>query len=153
MKRCFKCRVLLPLSEFYKHPMMADGHLGKCKTCAKRDVKENYVARREQYARYERKRNKKPERRAAAIIYQRNGRARNPERKLVRQIVTHAMRSGKLTRKPCRICGSTKKIQAHHPDYSRPLDVEWLCFVCHREHAHGQTVSKRMRSRIQGAVQ
>jgi hypothetical protein len=56
MKRCFKCGREKPTEDFYPHPMMADGLLGKCKPCTRRDVRENYERRRGQYLAYERRR-------------------------------------------------------------------------------------------------
>lgn len=37
-KKCFKCGSTKPVSDFYKHPQMGDGFLGKCKVCTKRDT-------------------------------------------------------------------------------------------------------------------
>jgi len=40
------------------------------------------------------------------------------------------LRRGMLTKVPCEKCGSPKS-QMHHPDYSKPLEIIWLCRPCH----------------------
>lgn len=63
--------------------------------------------------------------------------ARNPERaKISKQAtdkVLKAIKKGILTRpSTCEACGITGvRIEAAHSDYSRPLDVRWLCRPCH----------------------
>jgi len=62
---------------------------------------------------------------------------RYPERVKCRQLVTNALSSGKLKRpSTCSSCGGKCKPHAHHDDYSKPLDVDWLCRHCHRK-LHG----------------
>ena len=135
-KTCFKCGEEKEIDDFYKHPAMSDGHIGKCKECAKKDVSKNYADKREYYAEYERERFKRPERKEAAIIYQRKRRAKDPDKYVANGIVARAIRGGYLIPQPCAEC-SAEKAQAHHEDYSEPLVVEWLCRKHHLKR-HGK---------------
>lgn len=59
---------------------------------------------------------------------------RNGERRAVQTILRAALRDGRLTRpETCQFCGKKCKPDGHHPDYTKPLDVIWLCRVCHKE--------------------
>lgn len=57
--------------------------------------------------------------------------ARHPARAHVPCKVYRAIRSGKLTKGPCEECGRANAV-AHHDDYSKPLEVRWLCQSCHQ---------------------
>lgn len=54
-----------------------------------------------------------------------------------RKIVGIAVSAGILIRMPCTECGDLET-QAHHNDYFKPLDVEWLCRKCHMGKYHSQ---------------
>jgi hypothetical protein len=58
---------------------------------------------------------------------------RNPEKREAQVAVGHAIRDGRLSKEPCEKCGDSK-VQGHHDDYSKPLDVRWLCPTHHAEH-------------------
>lgn len=61
----------------------------------------------------------------------------------VRRLANAAVQLGILRRQPCEVCGG--RAEKHHPDYSRPLDVKWLC----REH-HLAVHGKKLRKRLEG---
>ena len=54
----------------------------------------------------------------------------------------YALRTGRLTRGPCEMASveCSGPIQAHHDDYSKPLEVRWFC-----RHHHGAVDGHKMR--------
>ncbi|MGE0190258.1 MAG: hypothetical protein AB7Q04_13355 [Steroidobacteraceae bacterium] len=149
-KACFKCGVRKSLSGFYKHQMMGDGYLNKCKECTKSDARKNRENNLEYYQEYDRKRSDFPHRKKLRKIVAKRW-ATNPKlkkrmvelrkkwcvnntiKRAAHHIVSNSIRDNKLVKKPCEVCG-LKKVHAHHDDYTRPLDVRWLCIKHHAEH-------------------
>jgi len=146
-KVCFRCNQAKPIDSFYAHPGMADGRLGKCKECTKADTRANRELRKDYYQKYDRERANIPKRVAARKAHEKtDAYAKSHKRSTAKWLVSNrtrrkaqiavgnAIRSGLLARQPCHICG--RDAEAHHPDYSRALDVVWLCSAHHaRLHA------------------
>lgn len=130
-KRCFKCLCEKPLADFYKHSEMSDGHLNKCKDCTKADVKKHRQEHWESVRAYDRLRASQPSRVATRLRVVSEYNKQFPNRKRANSAVAHALRSGKLKKQPCWVCGGNAV--AHHPDYDRPLDVVWLCQPHHKQ--------------------
>lgn len=65
--------------------------------------------------------------------YKRARRAVHLETRLKEQVRAFSnvyVKRKRLKRLPCEFCGD-KKAEMHHWDYTRPLDVTWLCKICH----------------------
>jgi hypothetical protein len=102
---------------------MKDGHLNKCKDCTKLDMK-LHREQSERPRKYDLERAKRPERKAKILEAQKQRRIKYPEKEKAHRIVYYAIKSGKLASQLC-FCGN--KAQAHHDDYSKPLEIKWLC--------------------------
>lgn len=131
MKACYRCGDVKPLVDFYRHPHAKDGHINKCKSCTKHDVRK-HRADHDSVREYDRQRAKRPERRAANRKVVVNWRECHPEKYKAQTAVSNAIRDGKLKKgTECEVCGTKRNLHAHHDDYSKPLGVRWLCARCH----------------------
>lgn len=131
MKVCKDCGFNKPLSEFYKHPLMTDGHLGSCKEC-RRSYARQHRADDPEVRDRDNARSKTTARREHLRANAKRWIEKHPERYRAHNAANNAIRDGKLKRKrSCEKCGSRKSLHKHHVDYSRPLDVIWLCARCH----------------------
>ena len=135
MKKCFKCLVEKPLSDFYVHSRMADGHLNKCKSCTKKDVRDNrFGPNRDKVLNLDRSRAKLDHRKQLKKINSEKNRIQFPDRSSARQKLLRAVKNGKVFKWPvCAVPECNLPPEAHHPDYKSPLDVVWLCPAHHRQ--------------------
>lgn len=133
-KICSECKRSLPLSEFSKRAGTPDGLQDRCKSCFSRYNRERYARNKEKIRtdiyRYRRE---NPD---AVLASRLRACRKSPTHRNAYRAVEAAIDAGALRRPDrCQGCGcdgSLHRIEAHHSDYSRPLDVIWLCTPCHR---------------------
>jgi NAD-dependent dihydropyrimidine dehydrogenase PreA subunit len=138
---CPSCMLWVPRNGYYGDKRRWNGIKTQCKKChtegniRTRDKENTRRLRRESMAR-----------RRSIDAEKHMERDRENSRKRVwtekmeaRYQLNLAIRRGEIVRPDkCIRCGSERKLHAHHPDYSRPLFVEWLCTICHgKEHRNG----------------
>lgn len=126
-KACTVCGETKPLDEFHREARAKDGRTSSCRACREVQSKRWREANRE--------------RRREMV---RQHRKRHPEKAKARWQLQSAVKEGRIE-KPltCERCAQTfekkDEIQGHHRDYSKPLEVEWICrpchVACHREEA------------------
>ena len=144
MKMCRRCHKNKKLSEYYKHAQMFDGHLNICKECTKKRIAEHREANIDSIRAYDRMRGQSEHRKERALGYiksedrKKNNtksnnewRKRNPEKFSAHSAINNAIRSKRIEKKKCEKCGRVDNVHGHHDDYSKKLDVKWLCATCH----------------------
>lgn len=142
-KPCYVCNIVKPLADFHKHKLMKDGHAGICKECHRERCRA-YHRSTPAVQEYDRKRAKLPHRKAHIAKNTLRWRRENPEKSRAEASVSYALKKGTLVRKAaCENCGDdSSRLHAHHADYSKRLDVKWLCAKCHhRMHAEQRRAS------------
>ena len=135
--KCRSCLLVKQPDDFYK------SNKTKCKECVKASTRQHRLSNLEHYRRYDRNRASRPDRVAARQAYakttegkiagaraKRKWAVANAIRRKAHIALWNAIKAGKITPQPCFICG--EKAEAHHPDYSRPLSVTWLCSEHHK---------------------
>lgn len=58
---------------------------------------------------------------------------KNPEKVKAHRILNYHIKLGKIKRSGCQVCGISINVCGHHDDYSKPLEVKWLCPQHHKE--------------------
>ncbi len=131
-KTCKKCLLVLPVSSFTKHAIMKDGLRSWCRPCRTIIVREWCQANRDKVnaknIRWRKKHLETPYGQFRAKACSR---------------FTYAIRTGRIKRpNTCSHCKKEGFIEGHHADYSKPLDVIWLCKKCHAlEHQRLETIA------------
>lgn len=129
---CRRCKHREYMRDYYRRPGKAE----KQKEAAARRYRENAEQIRERVARYRQENIEQIREYDRARSY----RGAPLEKRRARKAVFKAVERGELVPQPCEICAADgvlhdgrRMVQAHHDDYSRPLEVRWLCTQHHGE--------------------
>lgn len=133
MKKCSKCGIVKSTEKFNKDIRHKDGLQSQCKSCKalydksyRQNHKEQIVVKHKIY--YQTISGK-----ATSLRNTRKQRRKFPERAKALWTINNAIRAGGLKRSIfCEGCGLPAKTEGHHPDYTKPLEVYWLCRSCHQ---------------------
>ena len=130
-KKCPQCEKTKSADDFYRNDKMTSGFLSKCKSCVCSNVRKHRLQNIEKARQYDSERAKTDKRIASSIEQTKKWRGQDSRRAKCHSAVARAVKSGRLSRLPCSVCGNAKSI-AHHEDYDRPLDVVWYCQEHHK---------------------
>lgn len=133
-KKCIKCGESKAREAFYFRPNSKDGLRNACKSCERKRV-EQWRLEHPTYNKHWQSKNKERYNR-----WFREWGGRYAVMRKAYHAVSRKIANNHLTKKPCITCGTMENLEAHHPDYSKPLEVIWLC------HQHHMELHKKERS-------
>lgn len=125
-KVCSKCKEEKPVENFRKSQSGKDGLRSGCNDCHIEYMRIYNAS--EEHREYNRQ-NMREYHKTHKYI------RKTGEKRVAEQTVCHSVENGKIE-KPCTcsMCNQTfekQRIHGHHADYSKPLDVVWVCGMCH----------------------
>lgn len=130
--QCGICKEFKPYEEFYKNKRTILGITPECKKC---HCKESIRRRNKDTARENNQRYRERARKADIEKFRerdRNREREKDEKYVARRKLNNAVKRGDVVKPEfCEECGRKIRLTAHHDDYSKPLDVIWLCYKCH----------------------
>ena len=109
---------------------MRDGYLNMCKSCVKNDVTNFRRSNIEKIREYDRQRYRSNDKRRAQLNNLRSN--LSAEHKKTNYTLSNAIRDKRINRPiACTCCRKECVPEGHHEDYTKPLEVIWLCRSCH----------------------
>lgn len=140
MKLCRTCGIEKPLDQYRRNSRTKDGRQTQCKPCANARLDLWRARTRDRRLAYNRDYYASARGREVMRAYQ----SRKPTKKLAQAALHRALRLGLMVKLTfCEECSNTKRVEGHHDDYAKPLDVRWLCRACHKawHRKHGEAAN------------